>query len=213
VIVTCPKCFSFDDVLPPRRSPDGRIDYTCTGDHGGEGPFRWSSTPDAVDLPSPRRTAASSSSSATRAPRAPRAPRPNPDDASIDELLDPLLACVNPGEPFVEYGVVEYRFRQARPDLFLQHVRERGHVMLGTRRNLAASSSRFTRALRKLESAGQLVSVKGPGTGAWRYEQSIGYWARPPRPSGPLLTWSMFCATQGRSAEWTAEDRALFDTP
>ena len=160
MIVTCPKCFSFDDVLPPRRSPDGRIDYTCTGDHGGEGPFRWSSTPDAVDLPSPRRTAASSSSSATRAPRAPRAPRPNPDDASIDELLDPLLACVNPGEPFVEYGVVEYRFRQARPDLFLQHVRERGHVMLGTRRNLAASSSDPPAVLR------ERVTSKGGTTAA-----------------------------------------------
>lgn len=125
-----------------------------------------------------------------------------------------MLACVNPGEPFVEYGVVEYRFRLARPELFVAHVRERGHMMLGTRRGLAsASTTRFAKALARLEKAGELVTVKGPGTGAWRHDQAIGYWARPPRPSGPLLTWSMFCATQGRTAEWSDEDRALFDTP
>jgi hypothetical protein len=208
LIVTCPRCFSFDDVRPPRRLPDGRTEYTCTGDHEGAGPHVWTVAPAVVDAPVGR-TAAERKSGARR-PSAARAR--TTEDAAIEELLEPLLACVHPGEPFVEYGVVEYRFRLARPELFVAHVRERGHLMLGTRRGLvSASTARFAKALSRLERSGELVSVKGPGTGAWRHDQAIGYWARPPRPSGPLLTWSMFCATQGRAAEWTDDDRALFD--
>lgn len=209
MIVTCPRCFSFDDVRPPRRLPDGRMEYACTGEHDGAGPYRWSTAAAAAEAPAGRTSTARRSGA--RAPGASRT-GPSAEDIAVDELLEPLLACVNAGEPFVEYGVVEYRFRLARPDLFVAHVRERGHLMLGARRGLAsASTARFARALGRLERSGQLVMVKGPGTGAWRHDQSIGYWARPPRPTGPLLTWSMFCATQGRSAEWTDADRALFD--
>lgn len=209
MIVTCPRCFSFDDVRPPRRHPDGRVEYTCTGEHDGAGEHRWSIAPAVVEAPAARTAAARRSG--TRTPGASRT-GPSAEDVAVEALLEPLLACVKPGEPFVEYGVVEYRFRLARPDLFVANVRERGHLMLGARRGQAsASTARFGKALSRLEKAGELVKVKGPGTGAWRHDQSIGYWARPPRPSGPLLTWSMFCATQGRVAEWTDEDRALFD--
>jgi hypothetical protein len=209
LIITCPRCFSFDDVRPPRRHPDGRTEYTCTGEHDGAGAYTWSTAPAVAEVPAGRTATARKSG-----PRSSGAPRTgaNADSAAIDELLEPLLACVHPGEPFVEYGVVEYRFRLAHPELFVAHVRERGHMMLGTRRGLAsASTTRFAKALARLEKAGELVMVKGPGTGAWRHDQAIGYWARPPRPSGPLLTWSMFCATQGRTAEWSDDDRALFD--
>ena len=210
LIVTCPRCFSFDDVRLPRRLPDGRLEYTCTGDHDGTGAYTWSTAPTAVDPPA--RPASTGRKAAARTASKPRTSLVA-EDAAVDELLDPLLACVNVGEPFVEYGIVEYRFRMSRPDLFVAHVRERGHPMLGARRASASTSTAlFARTLRRLETAGQLVMVKGPGTGAWRHDQSIGYWARPPRPTGPLLTWSMFCATQGRTAEWTDDDRALLDT-
>lgn len=207
MIVTCPQCFSYDDVLSPRRQPDGRIEYTCTGDHDGAGTHKWSIVPEVVAVPAAKTAAGRKAGARTAA--APRA-RATPEDSAIEELLEPLLACVKAGEPFVEYGVVEYRFRLARPDQFAAHVRDRGHVMLGARRLQAASITRFAKALARLESSGELVTVKGPGTGAWRLDQSIGYWARPPRPAGPLLTWSMFCATQGRTPEWTDEDRAPF---
>ena len=210
LIVTCPRCFSFDDVRPPRRLPDGRLEYTCTGEHDDTGAYMWSTASSAVDSP-----AGPTSTGRKAAARTAGRPRTSlvAEDAAVDELLEPLLACVNVGEPFVEYGIVEYRFRMSRPDLFVAHVRERGHPMLGARRGSASTSTaRFARTLRRLETTGQLVMVKGPGTGAWRHDQSIGYWARPPRPTGPLLTWSMFCATQGRTAEWTDEDRALPDT-
>ncbi|MFC4943143.1 hypothetical protein [Pseudonocardia sp. GCM10023141] len=210
MIITCPRCFTYDDVLPSRRLPDGRIQFTCTGGHDGAGEHVWSIAPAVVDAPAGR--TATARRAAARTPGAPRAGT-STEDAAIDELLEPLLSCVNAGEPFVEYGVVEYRFRLARPEMFVAHVRARGHLMLGGRRLASASTARFAKALGRLQKSGDLVMVKGPGTGAWRHDTSIGYWARPPRPTGPLLTWSMFCATQGRSAEWTAADRALFDTP
>lgn len=210
MIVTCPRCFSFDDVRPPRRLPDGVVEYTCTGEHEGAGAYTWRSAPAVVEAPAGR--GATTRTAGARTAGAPRTAA-NAEAAAVDELLEPLLACVNAGEPFVEYGVVEYRLRLARPELFVAHVRERGHLMLGARRGAAsASTARFAKALGRLEKAGELVTAKGPGTGAWRHAPAIGYWARPPRPSGPLLTWTMFCATQGRSAEWTDADRALFDT-
>lgn len=207
MIITCPRCFSFDDVRPPRRRPDGAVEYTCTGDHDGAGAHTWTVAPPEVRAAPAARTAGVRGSAA---PRSGGGPGAGSEAAAVDELLEPMLACVKAGEPFVEYGVVEYRFRVARPDLFVAHVRERGHVLLGARRGQAsASTARFGNALRRLEAAGELVMVKGPGTGAWRHTPSIGYWARPPRPTGPLLTWSMFCATQGRPAEWTDADRAV----
>lgn len=209
MIVTCPRCFTFDDVRPPRRLPDGRIQYTCTGDHDGTGTHTWSTAAAVADAPAGQTR--TTRQPGARTPGAPRSGR-HAEDSATDQLLEPLLACVNPGEPFVEYGVVEYRFRLARPDLFVANVRELGHLMLGARRRqTSTASARFGKALARLERSGELVTVKGPGTGAWRHNPSISYWARPPRPTGPLLTWSMFCATQGRSAEWTDADRALFD--
>jgi hypothetical protein len=217
MIVTCPRCFSFDDVRPPRRFPDGRIEYTCTADHDGAGQHVWSVAAAVAEAPvappsaATRRSGVRVSEARTSTPRAPRTPRVNPEDGAVEELVAPMLACVKPGEPFVEYGVVEYRFREQWPELFVAHVRERGHLMLGARRGQAsASTARFGKALSRLASLGELEMVKGPGTGAWRHDQSITYWARPPRPSGPLLTWSMFCAATGRSQEWTDEDRSPF---
>jgi hypothetical protein len=120
--------------------------------------------------------------------------------------LEPLSACVPPGEPYVEYGVVEYRFRQRYPDLFRAHVHDRGHVLTG-KQVATASGVRFGVALGRLARAGELISRYGPATGAWSYNGQVTYWARPPEPAGPPLTWAAFCARLGRSAEWTEEDR------
>ena len=51
MITTCPRCFSFDDVQRPRRLPDGRLEYTCTGEHDGTGAYVWSTASSAVDPP------------------------------------------------------------------------------------------------------------------------------------------------------------------
>ena len=124
-----------------------------------------------------------------------------------DELLGPLGACVDPDEPLVEYGIVEYRLRQRDPDLFLAHVRDRGPVTLGPKA-YTPSSVGFGVALGRLAQAGELISKYGPATGAWRYNSQITYWARPPAPDRAMLTWVDYCEAVGRSAIWTDEDRA-----
>ncbi len=178
----CPRCFQDDEVIP-RRLPDGAIEYVCSGTHQGSGPHTWrgSSDPAAGEMAT---------------------------EGITDELLEPLLACVVPGEPFAEYGVVEYRFRQQYPQLFRAHVRERGHVLTGKRLDTTASAVRFAMALSRQERSGLLLKRFGPATGAWAYNQRISYWARPPRPSGKSLTWVAYCSQFGRPADWTDDDRA-----
>jgi hypothetical protein len=132
---------------------------------------------------------------------------PDQIDGVTDELLEPLLACVRPGEPFVEYGVVEHRFRLDYPALFAAHVADRGHVMLAPK-VATASGVRFGVALGRLARTGELVSKYGPATGAWSYNGQVTYWARPPAPGGADLSWQAYCASLGRSADWTDEDRA-----
>ena len=124
MIVTCPRCFSADDV-GYRRLPDRMVEYTCDGRHDGAGTHTW--------------LASQTSAGWTL----------DVNDGVTDELLEPLLRCVLPGEPFAEYGVVEYRLRCERPDLFCAHVRDRGHVMIAPAQ-ATASSVRFGVALGRL---------------------------------------------------------------
>jgi hypothetical protein len=39
-------------------------------------------------------------------------------------------------------------------------------------------------------------------------EPQVTYWARPPAPKGEMLSWSAYCAENGRPDVWTADDRA-----
>ena len=187
VIITCEKCFSAEDVTY-QRLPDLAVLYMCSRSHGGEGPHAWIKS--VSELATPDEQAA---------------------EGVTDELLEPLSACVDPGDPFVEYGIVEYRLRQRYPDLFLAHVRDRGHVILGPKA-YTASSVRFGVALGRLAQAGELTSKYGPATGAWRYNSQITYWARPPVPDQSMLTWADYCEALGRSSMWTDEDRAALRT-
>lgn len=156
--------------------------YVCSADHGGEGVHTWlrSQQPGAQALAA---------------------------EGVTGELLEPMLACVVPDEPFAEYGVVEYRFRERYPALFRAHVRDRGHVLMDTPL-VTASAVRFGFALSRLARPGELVRRFGPATGAWAYNGEMSYWAVPPAPQGQPMTWAAYCARVGRSAQWTDEDRA-----
>lgn len=189
MIITCPKCFSADDVLPPRRLPDRVLHYRCTNDKHGD--HEWLTTL-GHGQPSVERH------NLVR------------HDLVTDNLLEPLSQCVHDGEPFVEFGIVEHRLRQTFPDLFAAHVAEQGHSMFGSR-TYTASSVRFGVALGRLERAGQLVSQYGPATGAWRYNGQVTYWAK--TATTDLRSWAEYCADHGRSPEWTDTDRLGLDHP
>src|SRR5262245_54131173 len=79
MFMTCPRCFSADDVTY-QRLPDRLVEYHCAGTHDGAGPHTWLSTLDKADW------------------------KQDVVEGVTDELLEPLLGCVNPGERFVEYG-------------------------------------------------------------------------------------------------------------
>lgn len=185
MIITCPRCFTFDDVSS-RRLPGRMLEYTCSADHGGAGEHVWLGSLDQA-------TSAFDT-----------------DEGVTRDLLQPMLTCVRPGDPFVEYGIVEYRLREGYPEIFISHIRDRGHVMLSRGSQATASSVRFASALSQLARGSELLTVYGPGTGAWSHDERISYWARPPKPTGPYLSWAQFCADQGRPAEWTPADRRPF---
>ena len=181
VIETCPRCFNADDVTYDRL-PDRVVAFTCAAGHGGAGPYRWLRSLDDVAV------------------------HEEAEPGVTDELPEPFSACINDDDPWLEYGIVEYPFRQRFPELFAAHVRERRHHMLGDR--VTASATRFAIALGRLADADELVKDYGPATGAWA-PQEVTFWARPPGPPG-RLTWAQWCAENGRQAQWTDADRSGF---
>ncbi len=165
MIRTCPLCFSADDVSYERQL-DAVVLYTCARNHDGEGPHEWTMSLTEVG----RHEAA--------------------DPGVTDELLEPLASCIVPDEPWLEYGIIELRFRDRYPELFIDHVRDRGHRILGTQSG-TASGARFGVALGRLARTGELIRKYGPATGAWA-PQELTYWARPPAPK-ETLTWAQWC--------------------
>jgi hypothetical protein len=186
VIQTCPSCFSADDVTY-ERLPDGVVAYTCDGNHHGSGAHQW------VALLANARIVDEAAAGVT------------------DELLEPFSQCVYPDEPFMEYGIIELRFREGYPELFRSHVADRGHRMLSGRvkGDPSASGARFGMALSRLRQKGEVANLDAPATGAWA-PQEITYWARTPADPAttPKVTWSEWCAENGRPDTWTAEDLA-----
>ncbi|MFC5063668.1 hypothetical protein [Actinomycetospora atypica] len=180
MIQTCPACYRADDVRWSRL-PEQMISYVCDDRHEGAGPHFW--------------TAATGS----------REPTETATAGVTADLLEPLFLCVHEGDPFVEYGVVEYRLRTDFPALFHTHVAERGHSISGHPAP-TASSVRFAATLGRLADRGDLLKTWGPATGAWRRNDRVTYWATPSTPPTPRLSWAEFCESIGRSAEWTTTD-------
>jgi hypothetical protein len=129
-----------------------------------------------------------------------------------DDLLEPLTHCVDAGDPFLEYGIVEHRLRTRFPDLFAAHVAEQGDSIFGSRA-FTASSVRFGVALGRLEWTGDLVCEYGLATGAWHHNSRVTYWARTPPPDRRRKTWTEYCTEIGCSPEWTDDDRLGLHTP
>jgi hypothetical protein len=91
VIQTCPRCFSADDVSY-ERLPDRVVEFTCSRAHGDAGPYRWLASLDDASV------------------------HEETEPGVTDELLEPLSTCVGHDDAWLEYGIVEYRFRQRFPN-------------------------------------------------------------------------------------------------
>ena len=175
---TCPRCFTSDEVTQ-RKSIDGLWTFTCddVGRHSTGAPYVWDATNEPDGVEGDVRT-------------------------SLSPFLSPLRACVQPGEPYVEYGIVEWRFRALAPRIFRELVAEHGHTRLNPVPSKKSSSAYLAQALGLLAADGELVRVYGRATGTWSYNGTVTYWAVPPGPpTTSRLTWKAFADESGLDSD------------
>lgn len=169
----CPLCAHDDDVTMVVLGP-GMWNYTCTG-HTHPDPFQWQS----------------SSSSASTAERELLGGK-----SEALGLYDDLPACLVPGEAWVEYGVVEWRYSQRNPRIYQQLLDDYGHTRIAPKQYTA--SAFIASALGRLQDAGILGHHVAEATGYWSYNGVISYWALPPLPpTSNLRTWAAYAAAEG----------------
>jgi hypothetical protein len=181
MIEVCPLCGDADDVQRVDR-PSGDRGFVCTRrrGHPAEEPYRWAAS---CDLGATMQT-------------------PGRAGAGDRGLADALFACVLPGEPWAEYGIVEHRYAERHPDAFRRLVAEKGHRWRDTDTGPAGTdttaSKYLVRTLSALAKVGELSRQFGAGTGVWRYNSRISYWVRPPEPpTGDVLSYAEFAHREG----------------
>jgi hypothetical protein len=104
-------------------------------------------------------------------------------------VYEDVFRCLSPGEPWLEHGVVEHRYKEQFPVAYRTMIERWGHVVQGPRRYTVTAF--LTRAWSELAARGALAAQLGPGTGVYRHNRKILYWALPPGPPPDrFLTWA-----------------------
>jgi len=185
MLQVCPVCVSDDDVTAVPLGP-GIFEFTCnySKGHPTRLPYRWNGTDPAIG-------------------------ETYSDDAvgPAAELgmLDDLPACLQVGEGWVEYGIVEDRYAKMNPAAF-DELRDRyGHRILGPQRSGRHTASVYiARVLAMLRDRGLVAFSYGPATGPWSYNGSISYWGRlPAPPAGRRMTYAEYAKAIGSPAAGT----------
>lgn len=122
-------------------------------------------------------------------------------------VYDDVFPCLSAGEPWLEHGIVEHRYKELCPTAYRQMIDRWGHVIQGPRRYSVTAF--LTRAWAQLAAYGLLASQLGPATGVYHHNGRILYWALPPRPEAERIrTWAEFAADFGISPyNWTLPAR------
>src|ERR671925_2310253 len=92
-------------------------------------------------------------------------------------VYDDVFLCLSPGEPWLEHGIVEHRYKELCPAAYLEMIDRWGHVSQGPRRYSVTAF--LTRAWSQLARDGMLATKLGPATGLYQHNGSILYWAFP----------------------------------
>ena len=118
-------------------------------------------------------------------------------------VYDDVFGCLSPDEPWLEHGIVEYRYKQRCPTAYRRMIDRWGHVSQGPRRYTVTAF--LTRAWSRLADNGALDMMLGPATGLYQHNGRILYWSLPPGPEDQrILTWEYFAAELGISPyDWT----------
>src|SRR4051812_2907140 len=132
-------------------------------------------------------------------------------------LFDDLPRCLVAGEPFVEYGVIEYRYRVLRARTFADIVSKYSHRALQIGKAYTASNL-LASALRQLVNRGELELRFGSPTGFFAsYLEVVSYWALAPAANEGLMTWATFASASGLDSKslyvLSPEDRGTTISP
>lgn len=177
----CPLC-GRDDTVDHHGIKDGKWLFRCSNRRKHPEPLDWASsdvTPDEDDR--------------------------EPGVMEEFGLFQDLPHCLSAGEPFVEYGVVEHRYRQLQPDTFKLIVAKYGHRAIEVGRPYTTSGF-MASALRILANRDEVELRWGTATGFWTYDGTVGYWALAPASSNELLTWQAFAKSEGLDPVTSVED-------
>lgn len=191
-IVTCKDCFTVDEVTVTVDTAAGEWVYRCAGSAHGDTPFEWRVVP----------------------PTAPTVQQYREGYLAELDVYDTLLACILPSDPWLEYGVIEDRFRRRDPKAYKQLVDQFSHSRRNAKRGgpdqdparTQTTSMRLAHALGSLASEGLCARGEGTATGYWGgYLSVVSYWAPVPAPDAELrLTWAEYAATVGADPnDWT----------
>ena len=168
----CPLCASDEDYVAEIEGP-GLWRLTCTGGPSSTHPYTWVTTG--------------------------QGPFDHTEQDGLSTaygLYDDLLAVISHTDPWMEYGIIEYRYALAQPDTYAQIVDRYGHVAITPKRYTA--SSFIGAALGKLRRDGDLSYKTCTATGRWAYNSQISAWATNPAPTSPdVLTWVDFALERG----------------
>ena len=109
------------------------------------------------------------------------------------DLFTDLKDCFDEQGVWIEYGVLEDRFRLRHPDKY-QTLREiYGSVLLDGPRRYSVASYLTRHVLSALERSGEVGYRYDAATGAWTYTGSISFWAvDPPSSNMPVLTYARY---------------------
>ena len=115
-------------------------------------------------------------------------------------LPNDLLVCLNAGDPFVEYGVVEYTYATSvNPKVYADLVKDYVHTALAPKQYTASAFIAST--LGRMQKEGSLAYRSGPATGFWAYNGVISYWSLLPTSDQEPRTFSEFAAGVGFDAQ------------
>lgn len=155
----CPLC-GMDDYVETSKKPDGQTLFMCAreGKHDDQ-PYLWTVDEKGKDRQYPNEGLA----------------------AELDLFAD-LRACFETEDGWLEYGVLEERFRNRFPDHFQDLRAIYGSVLLDGPRRYSVASYISRHVLSKLVEWGELDWFEGEATGVWAYNGIISYWAVVPSP-------------------------------
>lgn len=177
----CPLCALDDDIVAfVTDSGDGSTVLVCEGS-GCDG-FSW--------------TPSESTASGTGPPQR----------TGIGEELgvyDDLLGCINNSNVWLEYGVIEHRYKEAHPRTYAQMVDRWGHRAKEPAKYSA--SSFLGGCLGQLGREGLIATRRAPTTGYWSYLGAATHASAAATPdTAATRTWVDYAADHGLSPdEWT----------